>query len=121
MAVKIVDTSDGVLTVEFTGLLKKSELEQAQKAAIDLIQKHGKVSLFAIAKDFQGWAKEGDWGDLSFQAKYDKHIEKIAIVGEKKWEDLALAFTAKGFRPVAIEYFLPGDLAKARAWLAAKK
>lgn len=120
MGMRIVDASDGLLTVEFTGLLKKSELEQAQKAAIGLIQKHGKVSLLALEKDFQGWVKEGDWGDLSFQAKYDKHIEKIAIVGEKKWEDWVLAFVAKGFRPVAIEYFLPSDLAKARAWLGLK-
>jgi stage II sporulation SpoAA-like protein len=120
MGVKIVDTSDGLLTVEFTGLLRKPELEQAQKAAIDLIQKHGKVSVLALEKDFQGWDKQGNWGDLSFQSKYDKHIEKIAIVGEKKWEDWALAFTAKGFRPVEIEYFLPAELAKARAWLGLK-
>jgi hypothetical protein len=34
-----------------------------------------------------------------------QHIEKMAIVGDEKWRDDALAFTAKGFRSTAIELF----------------
>jgi len=33
--------------------------------------------------------------------------------------DLVDAFLAKGFRQAAVEYFLPADPAKARAWLGA--
>jgi len=42
----------------------------------------------------------------------------MAIVGDKKWEDLTLLFTAKGLRKFPIEYFEPAAIAKARAWLA---
>ena len=42
----------------------------------------------------------------------------MAIVGDEQWKDLALMFTAKGFRPFPIEYFAPGGLAKAHTWLA---
>lgn len=42
----------------------------------------------------------------------------MAIVGDKKWEDLALIFTAKGLRKFPIEYFEPAQIAHARAWLA---
>jgi hypothetical protein len=42
----------------------------------------------------------------------------MAIVGEKKWEDLTLMFVAKGLRSFPIEYFQPVELARARAWLA---
>ena len=49
--------------------------------------------------------------------KYDKLIEKIAIVGEKKWEELAMIFTGKGVRPIPIEFFTPAELPKARVWL----
>jgi hypothetical protein len=48
-----------------------------------------------------------------------QHIEKMAIVGDEKWRDDALAFTAKGFRPTAIEFFLESRLAEARKWLNA--
>ena len=58
-----------------------------------------------------------DWGDITFMAEHDKEIGKIAVVGEEGWRDMICAFLAKGFRGAQIEYFLPGDLAKARTWL----
>jgi hypothetical protein len=51
--------------------------------------------------------------------EHDKNIAKIAVVGDEEWRDLVYAFLAKGFRQAQVEYFLPADLAKARAWLAA--
>jgi hypothetical protein len=33
-----------------------------------------------------------------------QHIEKMAIVGDEKWQDDAFAFTAKGFRATVIEF-----------------
>ena len=53
--------------------------------------------------------------------QHDQDISKIAIVGEEQWRDLVCAFLAKGFRTAAVEYFVPTDLAKARAWLEAEK
>jgi hypothetical protein len=43
----------------------------------------------------------------------------MAIVGDEKWRDDALAFTAKGFRPTAIEFFLSSRINEARTWLNA--
>ena len=46
-----------------------------------------------------------------------QHIEKMAIVGDEKWRDDALAFTAKGFRPTANE-FSASRMNEARIWLS---
>ena len=54
-----------------------------------------------LVENFAGTEKGGNPGDVSFQADYDPFIEKIAIVGDKKWEDVALLFTSKGIRRVA--------------------
>ena len=43
----------------------------------------------------------------------------MAIVGERRWEELALLFTAKGLRTFSIQYFDPAQVATARAWLVA--
>jgi SpoIIAA-like len=43
----------------------------------------------------------------------------MAIVGDEKWQDETLAFTAKGFRLTAVEFFGPSRLNEARKWLAA--
>jgi len=51
--------------------------------------------------------------------QHDKNISRIAVVGDEKWRDLMYAFLAEGFRQAAVEYFLPDELAKARAWLSA--
>jgi|SRR3954470_15184609 hypothetical protein len=120
MSAEVINESDGVLTVRFTGKLKLAELQAAQQKAAEIIERTGKVRIFCIAEDFLGWEKcGGDWGDLSFQAKCDPFIEKIAIVSDKKWEDMALLFLAKGIRKVPIEYFSPAETSRARAWLTA--
>ena len=78
------------------------------------------MSILVLTEGFQGWERGGDWGDLSFQMGNDSFIEKLAIVGEKQWEDLALLFAAKGFRRFPVEYFQPTELSRAHAWLAPK-
>ena len=118
MSAQIVDTTEGVLTIKFTGKLRQPELAAVQKSTGEFVQRHGKVRVLAVAENFQGWEKGGDWGDLSLQMEVDPHIEKMAIVGEKKWEELALIFAAKGLRDFPIEYFQPAELNRARAWLA---
>ena len=42
-----------------------------------------------------------------------RHIEKMAIVGDEKRRDDALAFTANGFRATAIELFTPSRVGAA--------
>ena len=118
MSIEIVNASKGVLTFKVTGQLNQAEFAAAQKRAGEIIRQQGKVRLLVLIENFVGMEKAGDWGDVSFQADYDAFIEKLAIVGDRKWEDVALLFTGKGVRRVPIEYFPPADLAKARTWLA---
>ncbi len=118
MSAEIVDLADGILTVKITGKLTYPEQIALQKQAVERLQGQGKARILVIAEEFQGWDRAGNWGDISFQAKYDPLIERMAIVGEKRWEDLTLIFTSKGFRKFPIEYFAPADLAKARSWVA---
>ena len=117
MSAELIKACDGLLTVRFSGKLKFAELQALQKAAGDAIEKNGKVRVLCLAEDFGGWEKNEGWGDISFQAKYDPFIEKIAIVGDLRWEELALLFTSKGIRSVPIEYFAPPELGKACQWL----
>ena len=77
------------------------------------------MRILILTQNFQGWGAGGeDWGDLSFQDEHDPLIEKLAIVGEDRWEDLALMFVSKGLRRFPVEYFQPTELTRARAWLA---
>jgi hypothetical protein len=117
MAVKIVDDSGPILSARITGVLAASEVSQIQAAAAEAIRRHGKISALLTLDDFRGWTLEGNWGDVTFLSEHDKQIARIAVVGQERWRDLVYAFLAKGFRNAEVEYFLPANLDKARAWL----
>jgi hypothetical protein len=119
MSCEIVENSGCLLVVRLKGLLTKPEMETAQKVAIDVIRREGSVRILVLAENFEGWSEKGDWGDISFMMQYDTKIERIAVVGEKKWEDLVIAFTGKGMRSAAVDYFLPAQRAAARTWVLA--
>ncbi|HZH83530.1 MAG TPA: STAS/SEC14 domain-containing protein [Phototrophicaceae bacterium] len=121
MAFTILDSTGPIVSVKISGELDRSEVTQIQAAALKAIQRCGKISALFILDEFRGWKRDGNWGDISFMTQHDEDISKIAVVGEEQWRDMICAFLAKGFRAAAVEYFLPADLAKARAWLEAEK
>jgi hypothetical protein len=77
----------------------------------------GEVSALFILKDFLGWEKGPGWEEMVFAPEHERNIDKMAIVGPEQWRDLVCAFAGKGFRSVAIEYFLPSQLETAKKWL----
>jgi hypothetical protein len=119
MAFTIIDASGPILSAKISGELSQSEVSYMQAAALNAIRRCGKISALFTLENFQGWKREGEWGDVTFLSEHDRDIAKIAVVGEDKWRDLVYAFLAKGFRQAEVEYFLAADLAKARAWLGA--
>lgn len=117
MSAQIIATTDGIVTVKISGKLAQPDLLAVQQEAAKILHSGGRAGVLIIVEDFQGWEKEGDWGDLSFQLHNDSQIARMAMVGDRKWEDLALLFVAKGIRKFPIEFFPPSEMARARAWL----
>ena len=119
MPVEIIDASGKLLQLKVRGMLKKADHERIIQIAKAAIEREGKVRGLIILEAFEGWEQHEGWGDVSFMMDQGQHIEKMAIVGDEKWKDDALAFTAKGFRPTAVEFFPSSRLNEARTWLAA--
>lgn len=117
MSAEIISNIGGIVTNKITGQLTYAELSAVQQELLGIIGREGGIRVLIICEDFQGWDKKGDWEDISFQSKSDPYINKMALVGDKKWKDLGLLFTGQGFREFPIEYFEPHELDKARAWL----
>ena len=115
MSADVVKVDGNLVTARIAGTLTQAELGSLQKATGDIIKKQGRVKLLVLVEEFAGWEKGATWGDFTFQVQHDSSIERMAIVGDRKWSDLALLFTSQGLRPFPIEYFEGVD--KARAWL----
>ena len=119
MAFTMIDATGPVISAKISGELSKPEVTQMQTVGLKAIQRWNKISALFILENFQGWKKEGDWGDIKFLIDHDRNIAKIAVVGDEQWRDFAYAFLAKGFRQAQVEYFVPADLTKARVWVGA--
>jgi hypothetical protein len=118
MPVEIIDAAGKLLQIRIRGMLKKADYDRIIQIAKEAIAREGKIRALAILEGFEGWERHEEWGDVSFMIGQGQHIEKMAIVGDEKWRDDALAFTAKGFRPTAIEFFGTSRLNEARTWVS---
>lgn len=76
----------------------------------------GKVRLFAQFEDFHGWDMHAAWDDFKFGLKHYASFERIALVGERRWEEWMAAF-CKPFTRAQVRYFDAADSAAAWAWL----
>jgi hypothetical protein len=117
MAAEIISVNDGLMTLRVSGRLTQPELAELQKRSSEIISRAGKVRILVLTDNFEGWEKGGQWDDFSFQETNDAHIERMAIVGEERWRDLALLFTSKDLREFPLEYFPADQLTAARVWL----
>ena len=116
MPAEIQQEQDGIWVLRMSGLLKQSEFAKQQSIAAK-IDGGNKPRLLAILEDFDGWERGVDWNDLDFLLSHSGKITRIAIVGERRWEVLALAFAGAGVRGVPVKFFEPNELAEARVWL----
>lgn len=66
MAFTIIDSAGPIISAKISGELSKAEVGQLQTAALQAIQRCGKISALFILEDFAGWKRESGWGDLTF-------------------------------------------------------
>jgi hypothetical protein len=102
----------------FSRTLKRSEFAAEQNALARQIDSGSKPRLLVILENFEGWERGADWNDLDFLISHGGKIAKIAIVGEPRWETLALAFAGAGVRRAPVKFFQSNELPPARSWLA---
>jgi hypothetical protein len=110
------DTGDPIV-MRLEGKLEYEDYRRLQVRFLELAKGQGKIRALVIADKFQGWGREGDWGDLALQEQLDTAIHCMAIVCGDEWRDSFAMFAGQGMRPFPVEIFPPSDAAKAQVWL----
>jgi hypothetical protein len=105
-----------ILLVRARDKLEKADYESFVPEVEQLIQKHGKLRLLLELHNFHGWTAGALWEDLKFDFKHFNHIERLAIVGESRWQE-GMATFCKPFTIAQIRYFNQDQLAQAREWI----
>jgi hypothetical protein len=77
----------------------------------------GAVRLLLL-ENFTGWERGEQWGDTDFFFSHRNDFEKIAVVGNPRWEAQVMAFTGAGLRKGPVKFLPATGESEARAWLA---
>jgi hypothetical protein len=107
---------DRYLEVHLTGKLTERDYEQLGPQIEDLIRKHGKLRLLCEMDDFHGWTFGGLWEDVKFDIRHFNDVERVAFVGETRWQE-GMATFCKPFTSAKIRYFERFEMDEAREWL----
>jgi len=102
-----IDLRDKLSREDFQSFVPEIERE---------IREHGKLRVLVLMHDFHGWTAGGFWEDLKFETKHFKDFQRIAFVGDQRWEATLSSF-CKALTPAEIRYFDASELELARAWL----
>ena len=119
MSIQVKKENGGtILVIHVNGKLAKADYELFVPEFERLLRQHGKPSVLFDMSGFQGWEAGALWEDLKFDMKHFADIERLAMVGDKKWEHGMAAF-CKLCTTASIRYFDETDIAEARKWLEA--
>lgn len=55
-------------------------------------------------REFHGWSMGALWEDIKFDLHHFADIERLALIGDKKWE-VGMAVFCKPFTTAKIRYF----------------
>ncbi len=114
-ALHVISENDGkLLLVHLTGALHKDDYRDFVPIVEQAVQRHGKIRLLVEMHDFYGWDPGALWEDLKFDFKHFNDIERLAMVGEKKWEEWMATF-CKPFTTATIRYFPKEQAADVRS------
>jgi hypothetical protein len=117
MIEQLPSPSEKVLGFKMSGTLHDEDYKKFVPAIDAAVAKNGKARILAWFHDFQGWDLAALWDDIKFSTTHCNEIERIALVGEKKWEQW-MAKVCKPFTRATIRYFDASQTDAAWAWLA---
>jgi hypothetical protein len=114
-----ISSSDGELVaVEVSGKLTQQDYDQLIPSWKAVIARHGKMRLLFVMRDFHGWELQAAWDDFRFALVHDAQVERVAMVGEKKWQKW-MTKIASWFVGTDVRYFDVSQRAEAEQWVRA--
>ena len=105
-----------VLVVHVSGKLVKADYEYFVPEFERLVRQHGRLCILFDVIGLHGWDAGALWADTKFAIHHFADIERLAMVGDKKWQH-GMATSCKPFTKAMIRYFDHADAAEARRWL----
>ncbi len=108
--------SPKVVGFRFRGKLHDEDYKQFVPTIETVLTAEGKLRLFIQLEDFHGWDLHAAWDDFKFSLKHYSDFERIAMVGDRKWEEWMAGF-CRPFTKAEVKYFERSEVYAAWTWL----
>jgi len=102
--------------VKASGKLTDADYQELLPQLETAIAGFGPLRMYVDMEEFEGWELQAAWDDFAFGVQHWNDFERVAIVGDKRWEELS----AKAFDLITkgdIRFFDVADRGAARAWI----
>jgi hypothetical protein len=117
MSLRLTEDAGGkLLVVHVEDKLTKEDYHDFVPEVDRLIKQHGKINILFDMHNFHGWTLAAAWQDTKFGVHHFSDIGRLAVVGEKKWQEWMIAF-CRPFTRASIRYFEHDALDEARQWV----
>lgn len=110
---------ENVLSLKVTEKITKEDVDEVVSVMDNVYEDIGKVAVILYLEDIKGYTLTGFIEDLKNAFKYNKQVEKMAIVGDKKYEEI-VAHISNFIMKSEIKYFDMSEKAKADEWIHAR-
>jgi len=118
MAIHVNESQDGkIIEIDVTEKLTDEDYQRFIPEFEREAGRHQKLRLLLEMSEFHGWEAKAAWDDLKLGMKHPGKVERIAMVGEKKWQQWMAGFS-KLFTAAEVRFFDRTEDPAARAWLA---
>ena len=118
MTVSIYFESPNLAVFHGSGVLKREEVDEAKHVLHEHMMQHGPMRvMIQIDPDFQNLEAFVQWDDIELDKDIQKHVIRMAIVGNLRWRDSAMLFFISAVSKFPMEFFSADHEVLARAWL----
>ncbi len=117
---EVLTESEGrCLFIKASGRLTDTDYKDLTPRLEAAIDQHGPLRLYVDMEDFEGWEMKAAWDDFAFGIKHWNDFERVALVGDKQWEEVSVKvidmFSKGDFR-----FFDVSERGAAHDWIATR-
>jgi hypothetical protein len=113
----MIEKSDGrTLEIHLSRKLTRADFMEFIPVAERFITDWGKFGVVVVMRDFEGCEVGALWEDMKWDTKHYDDVERVALVGEKKWQ-AGMSKFCRPFSGAEIKYFDVRDINQARLWV----
>lgn len=119
MPIKIFEENGGkLIAIQIIGNLVKADYEVFVPKFERLVRREVTLRVLIDMTGYQSLAAGAWWDEIKFDFKHFSDIERLAVVGDKKWQHTMATFS-QPLTQAEVRYFDVADAVEARKWLAA--